>query len=320
MPKPQILALGKLMPVVTEGLQAEFDLRVIPPDADREAFLQSVAPEIRGLACGGGLVDGAFQDRFPKLEIIANFGVGYDNIDAAHAARLGVMVTNTPDVLTDEVADLATGLMIAAVREIAASDRWVRAGNWTKSPYPLSHGTLRGKKLGILGLGRIGKAVAKRAEAFGLDISYYGRSEQPDLPYTYFSSLKDIASHSDILLSVLPATGATHKAVNADILAALGSDGTFINVGRGSTVDEEALVRALQDGTIHSAGLDVFADEPNVPEALLTMDNVVLLPHIGSASKHTRNAMGRLQLENLRQWFDGKGPVTPVAETPWPAE
>ena len=319
MQKPKILALGKLMPVVREGLQAEFDLREMPPDADREAFLQSVAPVIRGLACGGGVVDGAFQDRFPKLEIIANFGVGYDNIDAAHAARLGVMVTNTPDVLTDEVADLATGLMIATVREIPASDRWVRAGNWTRSSYPLSKGTLREKKLGILGLGRIGKAVARRAEAFGLEISYYGRTKQPDLPYRYFSSLKDIASHSDILLSMLPASSATHKAVNADVLEALGKDGTFINVGRGSTVDEAALIKALQDGTILSAGLDVFADEPNVPEALMAMDNVVLLPHIGSASQDTRNAMGRLQLENLRQWFEGKGPVTPVAETPWPA-
>jgi lactate dehydrogenase-like 2-hydroxyacid dehydrogenase len=244
-------------------------------------------------------------------------GVGYDIVDAKWAGEHGIIVTNTPDVLNEEVADLAIGLLLATVRQIPQCDRYLRAGKWLEKPYPLT-ATLRERTMGILGLGRIGKAIAKRAEAFGIAIAYHGRNQQADVPYAYHPTLAGLAEACDILMIIAPGGPETRNIVNKEILEALGPNGILINVARGTLVDEPALITALREGKILSAGLDVFADEPRVPQELIDMEQVVLLPHVGSASHHTRNAMGQLVVDNLASWAAGKGPLTPVAETSWP--
>lgn len=287
---------------------------------DPSGLVDQVKDGVRGIvsgALGQGRIDADFMRQFPRLEIIAHMGVGYDRIDAEWAASRRIVVTNTPDVLTEEVADLAIGLLIATVRRIPQADRFVRAGEWSRRNFPLTT-SLRGRRLGILGLGRIGKAIAKRAEAFGLPIAYHGRHRQSDVSYTYYPSLRELAEASQILVIVAPGGPETDKIVNADILQALGPDGILVNVARGSVVDEAALIAALRDGRILAAGLDVFADEPNVPRALIDMDNVVLLPHVGSAAREVRVAMAQLTLDNLLNWASRKAPLTPVSETNWP--
>jgi lactate dehydrogenase-like 2-hydroxyacid dehydrogenase len=312
-----VLMLSPMMSLITDGIAREFTLHKAWEAPDREAFLKELAPKVRGLAPGSHYqVDGALMDRFPKLEIIANMGVGYDTIDAKEAGRRGIIVTNTPDVLTEEVADLAVGLLIATVRKLPQVDRYLRAGKWLEKHYPLTT-TLRGRRVGILGLGRIGKAVSKRLEAFGLEIAYHGRNPQKDVPYRYYPTLVGMAKDVDVLMCVAPGGAETKGMVNAEVMRALGPDGVLINVGRGSVVDERALIEALEKKEILTAGLDVFEDEPRVPQELIAMDHIVLLPHVGSASVHTRNAMGQLVVDNLVSWFSGKGPLTPVAETPW---
>lgn len=315
----EILATGTMMPLIMEGLDKAFTLHVLPPAPERDAFLAEMGPRIRGIATGGhAKVDGPFLQKLPNVEIVANFGVGYDTVDAAWAGQHGIVVTNTPDVLTDEVADTALGLLLMTMRELSAAERWLRAGNWTaKGPYPLTHNTLRGRTVGILALGRIGKAIARRLEAFGCPIAYHGRSQQKDVPYRYYASLVEMARDVDVLLSVAPGGSETFHVVNAEVLKALGPQGVLINVGRGSVVDEAALIEALKSRTIFSAGLDVFEHEPKVPAELMAMENIVLLPHVGSASHHTRRLMGQLVVDNIGSWFAGKGPLTPVAETPW---
>ncbi|TDT89383.1 lactate dehydrogenase-like 2-hydroxyacid dehydrogenase [Azorhizobium sp. AG788] len=314
--RPKLLLTGPIMETVVERQLAE-KFTVLGPEG-LDAVIASEAGEIRGLATKGKLkVDGAFMDRLPKLEIISNFGVGYDTVDAAAAAERGIIVTNTPDVLNEEVADLALGLLLATVRELPQADRYVRAGGWLKGAFPLS-ATLRDRKVGIVGMGRIGKAIAKRVEAFGLPIVYHTRRPQADVPYKHYDNLVAMARDVDTLILILPGGAATRNLVNAEVLAALGPRGMLVNVARGTVVDEPALLKALQDKTIAAAGLDVFVDEPRVPEAFFALDNVVLLPHVGSATHHTRNAMGQLVVDNLVSWFAGKGPVTPVVETPWP--
>lgn len=282
------------------------DVALLTPDA---------CQRIRAIAAFSA-IDAAFIDALPNLEIIASFGVGYDAVDAAHAGRKGVMVTNTPDVLTEEVADTAVGLLLNTVREFPKAEAWLRAGKWRSAGhYPFTKGTLRGRSIGIFGMGRIGQAIARRLEAFGLSIAYHNRNPVADVPYAYYASLLELAQNVDTLICVAPGGAATLKAVNAPVLAALGPQGVFINIGRGSTVDEAALAAALADGTIFAAGLDVFADEPNVPDSLLKVENACLLPHVGSASQHTRRAMADLVVGNLESWFAGKGALTPVAET-----
>lgn len=316
----QLLMTDALPALVQSTVSKTYRLHRMWQIEDKDSWFGENARSIRGLVCGGhSPIDAAFIRRFPNLEIIANFGVGYDSIDAEEAARQNVVVTNTPDVLTEEVADTAIGLMIMTARELSAAERWLRAGNW-KSGYPLSAGTLRNRKLGIFGLGRIGKAIGRRAEAMGLEIAYHNRSSQPDVSYTYHSSLLALAQWCDVLLCVAPGGASTRHVVNAEIFEALGSDGILINIGRGSVIDEAALITALQDRVILSAGLDVFENEPHVPEELMAMEHVVLLPHLGSASVHTRDAMGQLQIDNLTSWFQEGLPLTPVAETPWPRD
>ncbi len=316
----KILTPASMMPLVADQLAETFTLLKLPaPGPDRDKALGEWAPEVRGIAVAGHLTcDAALLARFPKLEIVANFGVGYDSIDAKWAGEHGIIVTNTPDVLTDEVADTCLGLLLMTVRELPQSEQWLRAGHWTgKGPYPLTHNTLRGKKIGIFGLGRIGKAIAKRLEGFGVEIAYHNRSKAAGVNYAYYDSLVGLAKAVDILISVAPGGPDTYHLINEDVFKALGSQGTFINIGRGSAVDEPALIKALQNGTIYAAGLDVFEHEPKVPAEFMALDRVVLLPHVGSASHHTRNLMGQLVVDNLRSWFAGKGPVTPVAETPY---
>lgn len=270
---------------------------------------------VRGIAAFGG-INAALIDALPNLEIIANFGVGYDSVDARHAAQRGVMVTNTPDVLTEEVADTAIGLLINTVRELPRAETWLRDGSWARNGnYPLSRLTLRGRRVGIFGMGRIGLAIARRLEAFGLPIAYHNRRQVEGLRYEYHGTLKGLAEAVDTLISVAPGGASTEKAVNAEILSALGPNGVFVNIGRGSTVDEAALAAALAGDTIAAAGLDVFADEPNVPPALLAAPNTSLLPHVGSASEHTRRAMADLCVDNLISWFSKGRALTPVPET-----
>ncbi|MGY2050415.1 2-hydroxyacid dehydrogenase [Methylobacterium sp. JK268] len=309
--------LRPMMPLVTEALDRHFTLHRAGPDTDPDRLIAEVGPRVKGMAVSHVQVDDALLDRLPALEIVANFGVGYDTIDAAACGRRGIVVTNTPDVLTDEVADLTLGLLLATVRQIPQVDRYLRAGKWLEKPYPLT-ATLRGRHVGILGLGRIGRAIAHRLEGFGVTIAYHGRRRQEDVSYAYHPTLLDLARAVDVLIVVAPGGPETRNIVDAEVLAALGPTGILINVARGTLVDEEALVQALKDGTIHSAGLDVFADEPRVPAELIAQEHAVLLPHVGSASVHTRDAMGQLCVDNLVSWFSGKGPLTPVAETPWP--
>ncbi len=305
------------MPLIMEGIDKAFTLHKLWEQKDEAAFLKAHAASIRAIA--GGFkkrLDGAYLKQFPKLEFVANFGVGYDGVDAAWCGQNGVLVSNTPNVLTDEVADLAIGLLLATIRQLPQSDAYLRRGEWLKGNYPLTT-TLRERKVGILALGRIGKAVAKRLEGFGVEISYHGRTPQADVPYTYHKTLLGMAEAVDVLLSIAPGGAETHHIINAKVLKALGPDGIVINVGRGTVIDEQALIKALADKTILTAGLDVFEDEPRVPQALIDMPHVVLLPHIGSASHHTRRLMGQLVVDNLTSWFSGKGPITPVPETPW---
>jgi len=243
-------------------------------------------------------------------------GVGYDHIDAAWAGQHGIIVTHTPGVLDDEVADIAMALTLNCVRQLPQAERHLREGKWIEAPFPLT-ASLRGRVMGILGLGRIGKAIAARARAFGVEVVYHGRKPQDGARYLYYPTLKAMAAACDILMIAAPGGGGTQKIVNREIIEAVGPDGVIVNISRGSLVDEDALIEALRARRILAAGLDVFASEPHVPAALLALDNAVLLPHVGSASHHTRGAMGDLVVDNLFAWMDGKGPLTPVPETPW---
>lgn len=309
-----VLVPGRFYERARERIGRTFDLVAIER-ADPALVTPAIAAGARGIASFGN-VSAAFMDALPQLEIVGNFGVGYDSVDAAHAGAKGIMVTNTPDVLTEEVADTTVGLLLNTVRELSRAEAYLRAGRWvSEGPYPLSAGTLQGRRVGIFGMGRIGLAVARRLEAFGVPIAYHNRRPVEGVPYRHYPTLLELAGAVDTLVSVAPGGPATAKAVNADILAALGPDGVFVNIGRGSTVDEDALAEALSKGIILAAGLDVFSDEPNVPQALLGLPNAVLLPHVGSASRHTRNAMGDLVVDNLVAWFRDGRPLTPVAET-----
>ncbi|GLU29574.1 2-hydroxyacid dehydrogenase [Brucella sp. NBRC 12950] len=309
-----ILVLGNFNDYAVQRLSGEFNIKRIPK-GDAALVEAAWAGDVKGFA-SMSTVDAKLIDALPNLEIIGNFGVGYDAVDAKHAGANDVMVTNTPDVLTEEVADTALGLLIDTVRELSKSQEFLRAGRWPKEGrYPLSKLSLRGRSVGIFGLGRIGKAIAHRVEAFGLPVSYHNRRKADDVSYTYYPSLLELAKAVDTLILVAPGGAETAKAINADVLKALGPEGVLINIGRGSVVDEDALAQALTDGTIAAAGLDVFANEPNVPQTLLDAPNTVLLPHIGSASEKTRRDMANLVIDNLISWFDKGEAITPVPET-----
>lgn len=313
--KQTILVLGKFNTTVLERLKPEFDL-IHLVDGDSSKLDADAKPAIKAVINSIGVrLPNSLMDQLPNLEIISNFGVGYDGIDARYAAQKNIMVTNTPDVLTEEVADTALGLLINTVRELPRAQNHLLQGKWQQGGYPLSKLSLRERKVGIFGLGRIGKSIARRVEAFNLPVSYHNRSKAADVSYTYYPSLIELAEAVDTLILVAPASAETNHAVNKDVLAALGKNGVLINVGRGSLVDEKALIKALQDGVIAAAGLDVFEKEPHVPEELMQMENVVLLPHIASASELTRLNMSNLVIDNLLGWFGSGEVVTPVFET-----
>jgi hydroxypyruvate reductase len=301
-----ILQLVKLRPSVQKDLEARY--RVHGKDE-----LEKVSGIVRAVVTNGHHgPDKALFDRLPKVEIVVSSSVGYDGIDVEYGRSKGIPVTNTPEVLNDDVADLAIGLMIMTARRLVASDRYLRAGRWPEEgDYPLAQ-KASGKRVGILGLGRIGKAIAKRAEAMGSTIAYHNRRPVADVLYQYYGSAVELAKNSDFLVIIMPATTQSTKLVNKDVLEALGPTGILINVARGAIVDEDALVAALKAGTLGGAGLDVFVHEPQVPEALLAMDNVVLVPHVGSATHETRDAMSRLTLDNLDAHFAGKPLLTPI--------
>ncbi len=256
-------------------------------------------------------MNAALLDAVPNARIVAHFGVGYDNVDVECARGKGVVVSNTPDVLTDCVADLAMGLVIDVARGVSAGDRYVRSGRWLKGPMPLAT-KVSGKRLGIVGLGRIGRAIAARAEGFDMEIRYHNRRQSPDAPYPFEHSLLELARWCDFLMVATSGGEATRGLISAAVIEALGPEGFLVNIARGSVVDEPALVTALAAKRIAGAALDVFADEPRVPEALLAMDNVVLTPHIASATTDTRAAMGQLVLDNLASFFETGRALTPV--------
>lgn len=320
MPKIPILTPGLLPEKSAAELARRFDSRTAADSAAIDAVVAADAGAIRAIARGAHVgIDRGLIDRLPKLEIIASFGVGYDGIDLARAAERGIVVTNTPDVLTEEVADTALGLLLMTVRELSAAERHLREGRWAREGnYRLSRATLRDRTVGIVGLGRIGAAIARRLDAMKVPVVYHTRRRRPDVPYRHFADLLAMAEVVDTLIVVVPGTAETRHLIDWRVLSALGPNGILINVGRGAAVDDAALIEALRERTILAAGLDVFVDEPKVPEGYLSLDNVVLLPHVGSASVHTRNAMGQLVVDNLVSWFDTGAPLTPVPETPWP--
>ena len=316
--KIDLLVYGPHKPIVDNGFSDQFVLHKFETRGDLDRLAPGVAEKVRGMAVTYNTVRGdkATLSQFPKLEIVASFGVGYDHIDAAYAAEHNIMVTNTPDVLTEEVADIALGLLISTLREFVKADRYLRSGLWTTQQFPLSVGSLRDRKVGMVGMGRIGQAIGRRLEACRVPVVYHSRKAAEGVSYKHYPDLIEMAKAVDTLVLIVPGGPSTAKMINADVMKALGPRGVIINVARGSVVDEQALIAALKSGTILSAGLDVFANEPAVPDELKAMQNVVLLPHIGSASVVTRNAMDQLVVDNLKAWFAGKPPLTPVAETP----
>lgn len=311
-----ILVYDTLHAHILTRLEPHFDLVQVTRNAP-PALCADDAARIRGAAIFGRFGEDWIA-ALPNLEIIAHFGVGYDGVDCAAAARRGIVVTNTPDVLNDEVADSTIGLLLSTIHRSHAAENWLRDGNWLKGACPLAPLSLKGRSVGLYGLGRIGLEIAHRLEPFKVKIAYHTRRERDDVGYDYYPSLVELAGTVDTLISIVPGTPDTHKAVNAQVFSALGENGVFISVGRGSTVDEAALIAALSDGTIAAAGLDVFYDEPNVPEGLLLLDNAVLWPHVASATVPTRNAMGDLVADNLIRWFAEGRVLTPVPETPAP--
>jgi hydroxypyruvate reductase len=304
--KPEIIITARGHAGTMATLQSEFSTHLLSEAADRAAFLKQHAGSVRGLATFGPMpVEGKLMDALPKLEIIANFGVGVDAINLDDARKRNIIVTNTPDVLNECVADTALALVLNTVRRFPQSEVYLRGGNWaSRGPFPLTT-SIGGKTLGILGLGRIGEAIAKRAIACGMKIRYHNRN-QKNVAYPYDPDPVTLARNADVLMVVTPATAETSRIINAKVLDALGTDGYLVNIARGSVVDEPALLRYLREKKIAGAGLDVFADEPRVPPEFFSLDNAVLFPHVGSATVETRKAMGDLQIENLRLHFAGK--------------
>lgn len=306
----EILQVDSLPSWTEARLQQEFNVTQVASVRDKP----DEPGRFRGLAGFGYIgADQAFFQSLPNLEIVSCYGVGYDGIDVVAARDRSIAVTNTPDVLNDCVADFGMSLILAVMRRMVEGDKYVRSGRWAKDGMMAFGHTPRGKRLGIVGLGRIGRELAHRAEAFGMDIAYYNRNPRGDLSYPYFPSARQLAEAVDVLALTCPGGPETRHLINAEVLAALGTSGVLVNIARGSVVDEAALVQAIEDGTIAGAGIDVFEAEPRVPEALFKFDNVVLQPHQASATVETRMAMGNLMVDNLVAHFAGKPLLTPVA-------
>jgi lactate dehydrogenase-like 2-hydroxyacid dehydrogenase len=316
--KREVVLIGPLKPVVVRGLDAACTVHKLAEAKDLDAFFAAHS-HVRAIACSDTResIPGALMARFPKLELVASFGVGYDHMDVKYAAAHDIVLTNTPGVLTEEVADTALGLLLCTVREFSRAERFLRGGNWLKQGYPLSKASLRNRTVGMVGMGAIGQAIARRLDAMQVPVVYYTRSPRRELDYRYYARLPDMARAVDILLVIVPGGPATQNMINAEVLDALGPDGILINMARGSVVDETALIEALQAKRILAAGLDVYLKEPDVPKELIELENVVLFPHLGSASVHTRDMMDQLVVDNILAWAADKPPLTPVPETPW---
>lgn len=312
MAKPDVLVMGAYPQADLDALDAAFTVHRYWEAADKPAFLASLAPKIEAIATRGDLgVPNDVVTALPELKIISVYGVGLDAVDLNLARERGVAVTNTPNVLNDDVADLALGLMISVARRIPAGEAHVRSGKWATQSFPLVT-KMSGKRLGILGLGSIGKAIAKRAQGFDMAISYHGRAKQADQPFTYYESAVELAKNSDFLVAIVTGGAGTAKIVNAEVLKALGPKGYFINVARGSVADEEALLAALESCSIAGAGLDVYLNEPKIDPRFSKLDNVVLQPHQGSGTVETRAVMAALVRNNIAAHFAGKPLITPV--------
>ena len=316
--KREVVLVGPLKPVVVKGLDAICTVYKAVTAQNQDTFLEDHS-NVRAIACSDTAykIPDELMARFPKLELVSSFGVGYDHMDVKYASTHNIVLTNTPDVLTEEVADTALGLLLSTVRELPQAERFVRAGKWLERGYPLSRATLRNRTVGMVGMGAIGQAIARRLDAFGVPVVYHTRKPRRDVNYLHCPNLIEMARTVDILMIIVPGGPGTANLVNAEVLDALGPEGILINMARGSVVDEPALIKALQEKRIMAAGLDVFAKEPNVPAELIAMDNVVLLPHLGSASVYTRDKMDQLIVDNIAAWAAGKPPLTPVAETPF---
>ena len=311
--KPEVLAVAKLHPLYQKALEAVYTVHDRTHITDPAAFT-ALAPRIVGVAgTGEASVPGSLLSQLPNAKVVSVFGVGYDGVDVSAAIAHGIPVTHTPEVLTDDVADLAMGLVLSVARTIPQADQFVRAGQWPHGPMALGR-KVTGARMGIVGLGRIGKAIARRASGFDMSIAYTARSEKPDTGFKFYSSAAELAAQVDFLLFITPGGAGTKHLINAQVLQALGPRGFLINVARGSVVDEEALITALQNGTIAGAGLDVFANEPHVPEALSHMSHVVLTPHMASATHETRQAMADLAFANMQAGISGQSLHTPVPE------
>jgi lactate dehydrogenase-like 2-hydroxyacid dehydrogenase len=316
--KREVVLVGPLKPVVVKGLDAICTAHKAAETNDQDAFFKAHS-DVRAIACSDTAyrIPGTLMAHFPKLEIVSSFGVGYDHMDVKYATTHNVVLTNTPNVLTEEVADTAIGLLLSTVRELPQAERFVRAGKWLERGYPLTKATLRNRTVGMVGMGAIGQAIARRLDAFGVPVVYHTRKPRREVSYLHCPNLIEMARTVDILMIIVPGGPGTANLVNAEVLDALGPDGILINMARGSVVDEPALIKALQEKRIMAAGLDVFAKEPNVPAELIAMDNVVLFPHLGSATVYTREKMDQLVVDNIAAWAAGKPPLTPVAETPF---
>jgi hydroxypyruvate reductase 2 len=311
--KPDVLVNGMMMPHVMAALEERYTLHKLFEASDPKALLKEVGPRIRGIAAAGAKPLGAdLIDACPNLEIISAFGVGTDNIDVAHAKKRGAIVCNTPDVLNDEVANTAIMLFLATMRRLVEYDRYVREGRWKREGMPPLTRGIAGSRVGIVGMGRIGRVIAEKLTAFHCNIAYFARHERKDAPWRYYRDLVELARDSDALILIVPGGKETEKLIDRRVLDALGPKGILINVARGSVVDEPELVAALSEGRLGGAGLDVFADEPHVPEELFGMDNVVLQPHQGSATVETRRAMGDRVLDNLAAHFEGRPIPSPL--------
>ena len=309
--KPPLLVTGPMYPPTLAELERAYDAKRLWSAPDKDAVLRELAAVTAVASSNSGGIDAATIARLPKLKVIAHFGVGYDTVDVDAARARGIAVTNTPDVLTEEVADLALALLLATIRLVPQGDRYVRAGNWLKGPMALT-ASLQGRSVGIVGMGRIGRAIARRCEAFGVKLAYQGPNRKADLAYAHHADPVALAKACDVLVVACPGGEATRGLVSRAVIDALGPEGFLVNIARGSVVDEPALLEALQQGRLAGAGLDVFVDEPRVPEAFFALDNVVLQPHVASATHPTRKAMGQLVIDNLAAHFAGKPLVTPI--------
>jgi lactate dehydrogenase-like 2-hydroxyacid dehydrogenase len=313
MSKPDVLQIIPIPEQPQHEAERAFTLHKLYEAEDQDGLIESVANRARGVLTNGHLgADATLMDRLPQLEIVGCYGVGVDAVDLEAAKARSVRVTNTPEVLTDAVAELALGLLLDVARRISFNDRYVRAGTWRERGDPPLSRSLAGRKVGILGIGRIGRATANRLEPFGVELAYHGPNRKPDVRYRYFDRLVDMAQAVDVLMVTCVGSRATEGIVTREVIEALGPDGWLINMSRGFVIDEPALVDSLVEGRLGAAGLDVFLEEPEVPAPLLEMDNVVLQPHQASGTVETRSAMGMLTVDNLKAHFAGQPLLTPV--------